>query len=129
MANMMHETANFVYLREIASGWAYEGREDLGNIHPGDGPRFKGAGVLQLTGRYNYEQLFKDIGDKRIMEGCTYVAETYPFRSAKRWIEDNDLLSVCLHQGFEACCKRVNGGYNGLKDRKIKYAICQREIN
>ena len=63
------------------------------------------------------------------MEGCTYVAETYPFRSAKTRIEDNDLLNVCLDHGFEACCKRINGGYNGLQDRKVKYAICQREIN
>jgi len=129
MANLMHETANFVYLKEIASGWDYEERTDLGNVNPGDGPRFKGGGVLQLTGRYNYQRLADDIGDERIMEGCTYVAETYPFRSAKTWIEDNDLLNVCLHHGFEACCKRINGGYNGLQDRKVKYAICQREIN
>ena len=129
MANLMHETGNFVYLKEIASGWAYEGRSDLGNTHPGDGPRFKGGGVLQLTGRYNYQRLADDIGDPRIMEGCSYVAENYPFRSAKTWIEDNDLLNVCLDQGFEACVRRINGGFNGLKDRKLKYAICQREIH
>ena len=45
MANMMHETCNFVYMKEIASGEAYNGRSDLGNTQPGDGPRYKGAGV------------------------------------------------------------------------------------
>ena len=41
MANMMHETCNFVYMKEIADGWAYEGRTDLGNTSPGDGPKYK----------------------------------------------------------------------------------------
>ena len=128
MANLLHETANFVYMKEIASGWAYEGRSDLGNVNPGDGPRYKGTGVLQLTGRYNYQRFADDIGDPRVMEGCDYVANKYPFRSAKTWIEENDLLNVCLNRGFDACCKRINGGYNGLKDRKLKYALCQREM-
>ena len=34
----------------------YEGRTDLGNTQPGDGCRFKGAGYIQLTGRYNYQK-------------------------------------------------------------------------
>ena len=126
MANMMHETCNFIYMKEIASGSAYEGRSDLGNTEPGDGPRFKGAGVLQLTGRYNYQRLADGINDQRVMEGVDYVADTYPFTSARIWIEENDLLNVCLNQGFEACCVRINGGHNGYNDRRTKYAVCQR---
>ena len=126
MANMAHETCNFIYLKELADGWAYEGRSDLGNTQAGDGPRFKGAGVLQLTGRHNYQRLANDIGDPRVMEGVDYVADTYPFTSAATWIRENDLLNVCLSQGFEACCVRINGGHNGYNDRCTKYAICQR---
>ena len=130
MANMMHETANFLYMKECGDAAYftrnYEGRTDLGNTQPGDGARFAGAGVLQLTGRFNYQRLADGIGDQRVMEGQSYVADTYPFTSARVWIEENDLLNVCLNQGFEACCVRINGGHNGYNDRCTKYAVCQR---
>ena len=126
MANMMHETCNFLYMKEIADGWAYEGRTDLGNTSPGDGPRYKGAGVLQLTGKYNYSRLADGIGDPKVMDGVDYVSNTYPFTSARIWIEENNLLSVCLTQGFDQCCLRINGGWNGYDDRLNKYHTCQK---
>ena len=125
MANCCHETAGFVYMKEIADGWAYEGRSDLGNTSAGDGPKYKGAGVLQLTGKYNYSRLAKGIDDPKVMDGVDYVANTYPFTSARIWIEENDLLNVCLTQGFEACCIRINGGINGLDDRIRYYEKCK----
>ena len=51
---LAHESVSLRYFEEIASGSAYEGRRDLGNIHPGDGVRYKGRGPIQLTGRSNY---------------------------------------------------------------------------
>ena len=126
-ANCMHETANFIYMKEIADGWAYEGRKDLGNIHPGDGPKFKGAGVLQLTGRYNYTRASEKLSDPKIVErGVDYTCEQYPFRSALCWIEDNDLLNICLTKGFDACCVKINGGWNGYDDRLAKYKIAKK---
>ena len=127
MANMMHETCNFIYMQEIASGVAYNNRADLGN-GPNDGPKYKGAGVLQLTGKFNYQRLADGINDPKVMDGVDYVSNTYPFTSAQIWIKENDLLNVCLNQGFDACCKRINGGWNGIDDRRAKYAICQREM-
>ena len=127
MANMMHETCNFVYMKEIASGVAYDNRADLGN-GPDDGPRYTGAGVLQLTGKFNYQQLADNIQDQKVMQGVDYVSTKYPFTSARVWIEKNNLLDVCLTSGFEACCVKINGGYNGIEDRRLKYAVCQREM-
>ena len=125
MANLMHETQNFNYMKEIASGWAYEYRSDLGNTEPGDGPRFKGVGVLMLTGRANYQRFSDDIDDPKVMDGVDYVAEAYPFRSATTWIVENDLLNLAKRGEFEAVCVRINGGHNGYADRCAKYAICQ----
>ena len=129
MANILHETGNMRWLKELADGWAYEYRSDLGNTQPGDGPRFKGAGVLQLTGRYNYSVAAKVLKDERIMEGVDYVSTTYPFQSAIPWIEDNDLLWIAKNQGFDSVCKRINGGWNGINDRRTKFAVCQRVLH
>jgi len=121
-ANFMHETGNFKWLTEWADGSAYEFREDLGNTVKGDGPKYKGAGVLMLTGKYNYARCAEDLADPLILDrGHKYLAAHYPFRSAKRWIEDNDLLNICLTEGFDQCCYKINGGWNGYQDRLAKY--------
>lgn len=56
-AQFCHESARFTTIEEFASGAAYEGRRDLGNIHEGDGVRFKGGGFIQVTGRANYRRV------------------------------------------------------------------------
>lgn len=128
LANILHETCNLKYMKEIASGVAYNNRSDLGN-GPTDGPTYKGAGVLQLTGKYNYSRFCNDIGDPRVMEGVDYVSDTYPFMSAKTWIIENNLLHIAQTEGFDAVCRRINGGWNGYDDRLAKYQICKRVIH
>ena len=125
MANILHETMKLKYMKEIADGWAYEGRSDLGNVQSGDGPRYKGSGILMLTGRFNYSRLSKALADPQVMKGVDYVASTYPFRSAVPWISENRLLDVAKTEGFDAVCRRINGGWNGYEDRKNKFKICR----
>lgn len=54
LATAEHESDSFNTLEEYSSGTQYNGRADLGNSQPDDGPRFKGRGYVQLTGRLNY---------------------------------------------------------------------------
>lgn len=125
LSQTAHESGGGRYKKEIASGEAYNGRTDLGNTQPGDGPRYKGAGYLQTTGRYNYQRLSDYLGDPRVMEGVDYVAENYPFTAAGFWWDDNKMNDLC-DSGADCytVTLRVNGGTNGLADREHYYQLC-----
>lgn len=120
-----HESACGLYTKEIASGKHYEGRKDLGNVNHGDGPKYKGAGYLQLTGRNNYQAFSNAINDNRVMEGVDYVAENYPWSSAGFWWDNNNMNTLCDNgTTVQEITKKVNGGYNGLKERQRYYDKC-----
>lgn len=129
LSQIAHESGGLRWLKELADGTAYEERADLGNVNPGDGPKYKGAGVLQLTGRANYAAFAQAISDPRVMEGCDYVAKTYPFSSAGFWWHNNKMNALCDRGGtVEEVTFCVNGGYNGLDDRKKYYEKAKRVI-
>lgn len=122
LSQTAHESGGLQWMKELADGSAYEGRSGLGNTHPGDGPRYKGAGVIQLTGRYNYQRFADYIDDPKVMEGVNYVSTTYPFTSAGFWWHNNNMNALCDSGAtVEQVTRRVNGGLNGLADRKAYY--------
>ena len=121
-----HESSGGYYTEEIASGEDYENRPDLGNIYPGDGPKYKGGGYLQLTGRYNYQGFSNAMGDKKIIDiGVTYVAKYYAWSSAGYWW-DNNSMNRLVDSGasVEDVTRKVNGGLNGLESRKQWFNKC-----
>ena len=128
LSQTAHESGGGKWKKELADGTAYNNRSDLGN-GPDDGPRYKGAGYLQMTGRYNYQRFSDWIKDPRVMEGVDYVAETWPFTCSGFWWMDNRMNDLC-DQGADclSVTKRVNGGTNGLADRQHYLEICERVL-
>mgnify|MGYP003341350404 CR=1 FL=1 len=125
LAQISHESGGGRYKEELASGADYEGRSDLGNSQPGDGKKFKGAGYIQMTGRANYQAFANYIKDPKVMDGVTYVANKYPMTSAGFWWHNNNMNALCdKNPTVDQVTLRVNGGYNGLDDRKRYYARC-----
>ena len=125
MSQCAHESAKGVYTKELASGTAYNNRKDLCN-GPTDGPKYKGAGFIQMTGKCNYRNFANSIGDQNVMQGVDYVAPRYPWSSAGFWWFNNKMNAVCdTHPTVEQVTKRVNGGYNGLASRKKYFAQAQ----
>jgi predicted chitinase len=124
LSQISHESVCGKYTKEIASGEAYETREDLGNTQPGDGPKFKGAGYLQMTGRYNYQAFANFVNDPLVVEiGVDYVSVNYPWTCSGFWWYTNNMNALCDKEPtVETVTKRVNGGTNGLADRQAYYA-------
>lgn len=82
IAQIGHESGQLRYVEELASGKAYEGRKDLGNTQVGDGIKFKGRGLIQITGRANYTQLSKDLGEDFVKNPSLLSTPKYAVQSA-----------------------------------------------
>jgi len=141
LAQACHETDHFLTLREYASGRAYEGRADLGNTRPGDGVRFKGRGIFQTTGRANYLQLGIKKGKRDLFVNKPELLEQaeYAVWSACEYWKTRGLNDIANHPDDVKLVKKlrgklynlspveyvsatVNGGFNGLDERKKFYA-------
>ncbi len=121
LAQLAHESVSLRYFEEIASGAAYEGRRDLGNIHPGDGVRYKGRGPIQLTGRSNYRAAGRALGLPLESKPKMAAQPGVGFRTAA-WFWTSRGLNRYADQGnFREVTRRINGGYNGLADRLAYY--------
>ena len=127
LAQLAHESDHFQTTREYASGQAYEGRKDLGNTHKGDGQRFRGRGLVQLTGRFNYTKAAKELDDPTILS-TPEVVERFPLAATVSgwfWLKNN-LNAVADRDDPRAVCKIVNGGVNGLDSRIAALTACKR---
>ncbi|MGH8476894.1 MAG: glycoside hydrolase family 19 protein [Methylococcales bacterium] len=156
IAQIAHESDQWNAYQEYASGKAYEGRKDLGNVRKGDGVTFKGRGAIQTTGRKNYEttgeellklpflsdqekELFKN--DNLLNQPTLLADPKFGTLSAFIYWIAKDLNMLCQpddakvtikrYDGkkwtnyscspIEAITRKVNGGINGLDDRKANY--------
>lgn len=125
LAQLGHESDGYKAMEEYASGAAYEGRANLGNTQKGDGVRYKGRGPIQITGRSNYRTYGRKIGIN---------IEKYPelasnpcigMRLALEYWKAKDLNALADKDDILTITKRINGGTNGLDDRKRRLALAK----
>lgn len=148
LAQIAHESGELRYTEELASGSAYEGRKDLGNVIAGDGKKFKGRGLIQITGRANY----KAYSDYLVKNGMSVDLTKTPELLAKplgavkssmwfcqrkgicqkafldkgamvvKTVKDNGKTKVVkVNAALLEITRIVNGGYNGIEQRQKYY--------
>lgn len=117
LAQIAHESDGFRTTREYATGEAYEFRKDLGNIEKGDGVKYRGRGLIQLTGRENYAKFGKLLRTDLI--NFPEKLEKFPLAltSACIFWMDRGLNSFADKGDFEEITRRINGGLNGYESR------------
>ena len=117
LAQVAHESGGFHYVKELASGEAYEGRADLGNTEPGDGVRYKGRGLIQITGKTNYTECGDALGLDLLAEP-ELLEQTDNATKSAGWFWNRRLLNALADAGeFQRITRRINGGLNGYQDR------------
>lgn len=131
LAQVAHESGELRYLRELASGQEYEPPSErakgLGNTEPGDGPRYKGGGLIQITGRANYHACGVELGVPLEDQPTLIETPAVACRSAAWFWETRGLNALADADQFGEITRKINGGYNGL-DQRIRYWLEARKV-
>lgn len=123
LAQVAHESDGFRTTKEY---WGptpaqarYEGRLDLGNTAKGDGFRFRGRGLIQITGRANYREYSQDIyGDTRCVMAPEMLEVEPDACMCAGWYWNSRHLNIPADRDdLVAVTRAINGGTNGLADR------------
>lgn len=134
LPQVMHESGNGQWLQEL---WGptpaqkrYEGRKVLGNTEDGDGYKYRGRGWIQCTGRSNYRECTKWM---REVNTNAFDFEVFPdYLSEPAWAAwsafwywSQRVPTRYIDEGdIDRVTRSINGGYNGLQDRKNKFVAC-----
>ena len=125
IAQVGHESGQLVYVREI---WGptptqakYEGRKDLGNTFAGDGFKYRGRGLIQITGRANYAACGEALALDLINQPELLEQPKNACLSAAWFWATNGLDTLADAGDFEKITRRINGGLNGQADRQGLY--------
>lgn len=121
LMNVAKESGELYYVEELSDGWAYEWRADLGNDQPGDGPKYRGHGYIQITGRNNHRAVGKDLGID--VEGnpllltqlpYTWLSAAWYWRHGSSWGDLNDYAD---RGEYKSTILGVRGGADTDRER------------
>ncbi|OZI48355.1 glycoside hydrolase family 19 protein [Bordetella genomosp. 4] len=131
IATLGHESCGFTCTREIwgptAAQRRYEGRTSLGNTHPGDGFRYLGRGLIQITGRANYRAVSNGLDVDYVTHPEWLERAVDAARGSGWWWLNNGCNEIADSGDFLRLSIRVNGRNvrglpNGWSDRNRRYA-------
>lgn len=121
LAQVAHESAHF---RTLTEYWGptpaqkrYEGNKDLGNTEKGDGRRYMGRGLIQLTGRANYRAMGSKLGLDLVADPELAATPEVAVRTAVEFWRWRGLNAIADKDNLKLITKRINGGSNGLTER------------
>ena len=126
IAQIGHESGQLKYVKEIwgptAAQAKYEGRKDLGNTVAGDGSKYRGRGLIQITGRANYMAFGEALGLDLIKQPELLEKPQHACMSAAWFWTTKGLNTLADADQFDKITRRINGGQNGAADRQALYA-------
>ena len=126
IAQIGHESGQLKYVKEI---WGptkaqvkYEGRADLGNTVAGDGSKYRGRGLIQITGRANYAECGEALGLDLVNHPELLERPQHACMSAAWFWASRGLNTLADVGKFDTITRRINGAQNGAADRRALYA-------
>ena len=126
IAQIGHESGQLKYVREIwgptAAQARYEGRADLGNTVAGDGSKYRGRGLIQITGRSNYAECGEALDLDLVNHPELLEKPQHACMSAAWFWASRGLNTLADAGSFSKITSRINGGQNGAADRQALYA-------
>ena len=126
IAQIGHESGQLKYVKEIwgptAAQARYEGRKDLGNTVVGDGSKYRGRGLIQITGRANYMACGEGLGLDLIKQPELLEKPQHACMSAAWFWATRGINTLADAGQFDRITRRINGGQNGAADRQALYA-------
>ncbi len=132
LAQIGHESGRLAYVREL---WGptpaqrrYEGRADLGNTEEGDGYRYRGRGLIQTTGRANYQKTGDALDLPLIEEPELLESPVNAARSAAWFWHGHGCNALADEGAFERITRRINGGLNGYAERVVLWERAKKAL-
>ncbi|AVO57556.1 glycoside hydrolase family 19 protein [Pseudomonas chlororaphis] len=140
LAQIGHESGQLRYVRELGND-QYLSKYDTGSLAArlgntpeadGDGQKYRGRGLIQVTGRNNYRQCSLGLfGDERLLALPELLEQPQWAAESAAWFwQQNGLNELADRDQFNSITRRINGGLNGLEDRlqlwaRAREVLCQ----
>jgi len=113
---------------ELIANLVYSSRMGNGPAESGEGWLYRGRGLKQLTGKFNYTKCSEGLGVDLVGNPDLLLEPTYAARSAGWFWKTNNLSTFADNNDILGMTKKINGGTIGLADRQAKYDKCLKAI-